>query len=162
MPTDNWTGLGEMLVRRRIELDPRYSNRQTFADERGVSYRIVSDIERGRRGNYEPATIAALEVAYGLAAGSIGRALAGGGLDTLPQPAPAPRSVRPVLVTEGDGPEAEFIAKILGLLGPRDREVVKDIMNMVDGEGKPWSWERKRQEIEIYAGIFTDQRNEAM
>lgn len=96
MPDANWKRLGEQLVRRRIELDPRYSNRQLFAAERGVNYRVVSDVERGRRDNYEDGTVTALEVAYAVAPGSIGRALAGGGLDPLPAPAPpepgAPRT----------------------------------------------------------------------
>lgn len=90
MPTANWKRLGELLVRRRIELDPRYSNRQLFAAERGINYRTVSDVERGRRDNYEDGTITALEVAYGVKPGSIGQFLAGGELEALPRPAEAP------------------------------------------------------------------------
>ena len=52
-PRAAWVRLGELLVRRRIELDPRYRNRRTFTSERGVEYRIVNDIELGRRDNYE-------------------------------------------------------------------------------------------------------------
>lgn len=84
MPTANWTRLGELLVRRRIELDPRYSNRRLFCKERGVNYRTVTDIEHGLRGNYEPATVTALEVAYAVVPGSFARAATGeDGLEPL-------------------------------------------------------------------------------
>lgn len=91
-PRAAWVRLGELLVRRRIELDPRYRNRRAFTSERAVEYRIVNDAELGKRDNYEPGTIAALEVAYALAPGSIGRALDGGELE--PQSAALPRLVR--------------------------------------------------------------------
>ena len=87
-PGPAWTRLGELLMRRRVELDPRYRNRRIFTAERAVEYRIVNDIELGRRQNYEPGTIAALEAAYAVTAGSIGRALEGGNLE--PQSAPGP------------------------------------------------------------------------
>lgn len=73
-----WERLGEMLVRRRLELDPRYRNRRTFTREHAPDlYRIVNDIELGRRDNYEPATLAAIEAAYQLPLGGIGRFLDG-------------------------------------------------------------------------------------
>ena len=88
-----WTRLGELLTRCRIELDSRYRNRRLFTAERAVEYRIVNDIELGRRDNYEPATLAALEVAYRLAPGAIGRFLGGGELEAeeaSPPPARPP------------------------------------------------------------------------
>lgn len=84
VPTDNWKRLGDLLVRRRIEMDPRYSVRQLFAAERGINYRTVSDIERGRRDNYEDTTLTAVEVAYGVTPGSVAAALDGGPLEPLP------------------------------------------------------------------------------
>jgi hypothetical protein len=107
-PVPAWQRLGELLVRRRIELDTRYANRQKFTAERGVNYRTVSDIETGRRDNYEPRTFAELEVAYGLAPGSISRALAGGELD-LPVPPSTPPACPPAAAPAyGDlGPEAQ-------------------------------------------------------
>jgi hypothetical protein len=89
--------LGELLIRRRLDIDPRYQNRQVFADERGVEYRIVSAIERGERANFQIVTIAKLEAAYDLAPGSIASFLAGGELELrepaapLAEPAPARR-----------------------------------------------------------------------
>lgn len=115
MPTANWKRLGGLLVRRRIELDPRYSNRQLFAAERGLNYRTVSDIERGRRDNYENGTITALEVAYRVTPGSVGRALAGGDLEPLRarpplRPVPADQPPAPA----GSPSEAERARLIAG------------------------------------------------
>ena len=81
MASPAWTRLGELLMRRRIELDPRYRNRRAFTADRAVEYRIVNDIELGRRENYEPGTIAALEAAYAVTPGSFGRVLEGGELE---------------------------------------------------------------------------------
>lgn len=129
MPGANWKRLGEMLVRRRIELDPRYANRQTFAKQTGVNYRTISDVERGRRDNYEDATLTALEVAYAVKPGSIGRALADGELEPLPGPrAAGPPSLRPVppLPSETAGYEAEEI--LSGLLTRYDGDEVVGAM----------------------------------
>lgn len=82
-PRSAWEHLGELLIRRRIEMDSRYKNRRVFTAERAVEYRIVNAIELGRRDNYEPATIASLEAAYDMPPGSIGRILDGGDLVTL-------------------------------------------------------------------------------
>lgn len=87
-PGQDWQRLGELLIRRRLDLDPRYRNRQVFAAERGVEYRIVSDFERHRRSNYHAVTIAEIERAYDLPPGSVGRVLAGGDLEPAPD---APR-----------------------------------------------------------------------
>src|SRR6202041_1099797 len=78
-PSAAWERLGEMLVRRRLELDPRYRNRRTFARERDPRlYRLFSDIELGRRPSYKPASLAAIERAYELGPGAGGRFLSGG------------------------------------------------------------------------------------
>lgn len=111
-PNQRRQRLGELLIRRRLDLDPRYRNRQVFADERGVEYRIVSDIERARRSNFHAVTIAEIERAYKLPAGAVARYLDGGSLE--PQPladtgapralhAPAARAL--VDFTEGEKPE---------------------------------------------------------
>lgn len=87
MPTDNqpaWKRLGDLLMRRRVEIDPRYRNRRVFVAERGMDYRMVNTVERGQRSNYEPQTIAAFEEAYQLAPGAIARTLNGADLEPLP------------------------------------------------------------------------------
>lgn len=89
---DHWTRLGALLVRRRVELDRRFRNRSVFSRERDIEYHIVSDIERARRTNFEPQTIALLEHAYKLPMGAIDRVLAGGELEPaeplIPEPGP--------------------------------------------------------------------------
>ena len=99
MPTDTskerQRRLGELLIRRRLDLDPRYRNRQVFAYKRGVEYRIVSDIERGRRMNFHAVTIAEIERAYALTSGAISRFMEGGDLEPLPPPAPPRPAVTP-------------------------------------------------------------------
>ncbi len=99
--SEAWERLGEWLVRRRLELDPRYRNRRTFTRERAPDrYRIVNDIELGRRDNYEPATLAAIESAYDLPAGAIGQFIAGVPLSGEPEI----REPIPLRPDHGDGP----------------------------------------------------------
>lgn len=74
-PDDAWRRLGDALVARRVQLDTRYSNRSTFADETGVDYRVLFDIENAKRTNFSRKTIAEIELAYGLPVGSIETAL---------------------------------------------------------------------------------------
>lgn len=140
MPTASpaWERVGEQLVRRRIEVDPRYSNRQTFADERGVNYRTISDIERGRRDNYEDATIAALEVAYVVRPGSIRRAVDDGG-DLEPATAAAPsRPLRPVSTPPMPSPGSPAEEILAGLLASYpDDKVVTDVLGSQREKGKP-------------------------
>lgn len=83
MPTytaDAWSRLGDLLVRRRVELDPRYKNRRTFCAEREIEYKVISDIETAKRTNFSGRMLAHLEIAYAIAAGSIDTALRGGEL----------------------------------------------------------------------------------
>jgi len=106
-PSEAWQRLGAMLIRRRIELDPRYHNRTLFAVERGVDARVVFDIEKHRRGNFELKTIMGLERAYGLRPGSVGTALAGGELTAAPQPAPP--AIAPESAATAPAPGADFV-----------------------------------------------------
>jgi hypothetical protein len=84
-----WKRLGQLLEARRVELNPSYRNRTTFAAERGVDYRLAFDIETAARTNYRRPTLRSVEVGYGWRAGSIGRVLEGG----EPEPAPQPELV---------------------------------------------------------------------
>lgn len=86
-PASSWARLGEMLVQRRVEIDPRYRNRRLFAAERGLNWRLLYDIERAKRTNFESETLAAIEVAYSLVPGSIPRALGGAELEAQPDAA---------------------------------------------------------------------------
>lgn len=77
-PDHAWQRLADLLIQRRAHLDPKYRNRQAFADEKQLDYRVVSDIEKHRRTNFSAPMIASLEVAYRWAPGSIKTVLAGG------------------------------------------------------------------------------------
>ena len=81
-----WRRLGQLLEQRRVELDTRYQNRAAFASERGIDYRLSYDIESGARSNYRRPTLAAVEVSYAWAPGSIQGVL--NGADPVPLPVP--------------------------------------------------------------------------
>lgn len=83
--------VGRLLSRRRVELNPRYSNRQKFLAATGLNARLVYDLERGRRFGYRDSTIDAVEQAYWLQPGAIAQALANPAITQL-----AARSGRPV------------------------------------------------------------------
>jgi hypothetical protein len=72
-----WKRLGQLLEQQRVQLDTRYANMTLFAAERGVDYRLCWDAEHGARDNYRRATLAALEIAYGLEPRSIEAFLTG-------------------------------------------------------------------------------------
>lgn len=79
MPADDQDArvrLGEQLTARRIEIDPRYSDRMVFAVERMGSrskWRTIYDLEHAKREHFRPDTLRALEGAYHLAPGSLDR-----------------------------------------------------------------------------------------
>lgn len=87
-----WVRLGEMLARRRTEIEPRYKNRTLFAEATGLNWRLLHDIERAKRDEFKPETLAALETAYQLAPGAIERALKGGDLEPAGTPDPLERA----------------------------------------------------------------------
>lgn len=89
-PHDAWKRLGDLLIQRRIELSPRYRVRTVFAEETGLHWRMLYDIERGKRANFPDETLAAIEVAYRWQPGSIRAVLAGG----EPSPVQPPGSDR--------------------------------------------------------------------
>jgi hypothetical protein len=125
-PDPAWQRLGDLLIKRRIDLDHRYAKRTTFCAERDVDYRVISDIEAARRPNFSRATLIQIENAYQLAAGNIGRIIQGGDMEPLepatrvsketPAPAAPPqhlgeaiRSLRQAIEAEaGNLPDAEL------------------------------------------------------
>ncbi|MBF8186366.1 hypothetical protein ITP53_11510 [Nonomuraea sp. K274] len=78
-----WIRLGELLTARRVEIDPRYTNKRLFAGERGVNYRVISDIEAARRDNFGAPMLRAIEVAYRLERGAIAEAIEQGPAEAL-------------------------------------------------------------------------------
>ena len=91
-------------------MDPRYANRRTFEAERWPEhYRIINAMELGQKDNAEPATISALEVAYGLAPGAVERVLEGGDLEAAPESAPAPVTLARPLAGSDPGDDMESL-----------------------------------------------------
>jgi hypothetical protein len=95
-PHQAWRRLADLLIQRRVDIDADYRNRKTFCAERGVDYRVISDLEGARRTNFSRPVVAQIENAYALAAGNLQRILAGGDVeplggvaDTRPPRAPA-------------------------------------------------------------------------
>ena len=124
-PSAAWERLGEMLVRRRLELDPRYRNRQTFSRERGPRlYRVFSDVELGKRSSYKPSTLAEIEAAYQLEPGSIGRFLDGGDLE-----APEAGGSEPAAASSAEAPQ---IICVLATIGRNTATEVAEITVLAD------------------------------
>ncbi|BCY10897.1 helix-turn-helix transcriptional regulator [Actinoplanes sp. L3-i22] len=76
----DWKRLGDTVISRRIEL--KMPNRDDLATASGISYRILGDIETGRRSNFDRTTLAKLEQALHWTAGSA-RTIAEGGEATV-------------------------------------------------------------------------------
>jgi transcriptional regulator with XRE-family HTH domain len=72
----DWERLGSYVVARRVKLG--FKQRGDFASAVGVSTRVISDIENGRRGNFDAVTIASLEEALGWETGSFASVAEGG------------------------------------------------------------------------------------
>lgn len=83
----DWERLGDALFRRRITWQPRYRNRGTFCEDRGIDYRLVLDIELHKRTNFGRATMLDIARAFAVTPESINATLAGGELELLPEPA---------------------------------------------------------------------------
>jgi hypothetical protein len=72
----DWERLGRYVVARRTELG--FRNRGEFATAVQVSARLISDIEKGRRTNFDQVTLSAVEAALGWETGSIQDVVDGG------------------------------------------------------------------------------------
>ena len=124
-PSAAWERLGEMLVRRRLELDPRYRSRQTFSRERGPRlYHVFSDVELGKRSSYKASTLAEIEAAYQLEPGSIGRFLGGGDLE-----APEVGGSKPATASSAEAPQ---IICVLATIGRNTATEVAEITVLAD------------------------------
>jgi transcriptional regulator with XRE-family HTH domain len=72
----DWERLGRMVIERRIQLG--MPKQQQFEIAVGMTRRLLSDIENGRRDNYDVATLVRLEQALGWQPGSADAVLSGG------------------------------------------------------------------------------------
>lgn len=72
---DGWQRLGRIVAAERAR---RWRSRAEFARAAGISPRVVDDIEKGRRANFSPLTLSALEAALGWQPGAALRVVQGG------------------------------------------------------------------------------------
>ena len=81
-PAEAWGRLGKALEQRRGQLGYGYRQRGTFLRDSGVnlSVKTIARLERGERGAYPDATIAAIESLYRVQRGSVEAVLCGGEL----------------------------------------------------------------------------------
>jgi len=119
---DRWERLGALLIQRRTQLSPRFHNRGAFCEAAGLNYRIVYDIEEARRTNFGRSALAAIEAAYRLTPGAIGRFLAGGELEVQPVTADAAAAADTLAVRrEAAGPDSPASATpLLARRGPAE------------------------------------------
>lgn len=80
----DWQRLGKYVLARRVKLG--FKQRGDFAAALGISARVVSDIENGRRGNFDAVTIASLEDVLGWETGSAQGVAEGGEPRLRPSP----------------------------------------------------------------------------
>lgn len=81
-----WQRLGEMIVERRIQLGWTQAQFSVAAD---VAAKVISDMENGRRSDYQVPTLVKVQTALGWEVGSIQDVLAGGQPTVRPNARPA-------------------------------------------------------------------------
>ncbi|MGI5247616.1 hypothetical protein [Dactylosporangium sp. CA-139066] len=107
--TEDWQRLGQAVVARRVELGMK--TRQSFAAAAFMSERVLAEIEKARRSNYDPATIARLEQALRWPFGTA-RSIVAGDAEPPSGPPPSPR------VNTGNA--LDRLAALLDPRGPLD------------------------------------------
>jgi hypothetical protein len=124
-----WKRLGDLLLRRRIELDPSYKIRRRFCEATSSDpnswYRMVTDLEKGNRDNYEDGTLVAAEVAYRLRPGSIGRFVSGktSQLEPLESEPPKPEPVVVKIPEDASPAEIAGLEAVQAILDAQRREI---------------------------------------
>lgn len=126
-PDPAWQRLADLLVMRRVELDPRYRNRRTFCEEKQLDYRVISDIESARRTNFSQPMLTAIEVAYGWASGSIQRVLDGGD----PTPVMSSRNTDTAGFAEDRSGAEARLEKILATVRAIDAPLISEAWDVV-------------------------------
>ena len=71
----DWQRLAQAIIDRRVELG--YRTREAFASDTGLSSRLLGDLERAQRDNFDPVTLTRLERALKWPAGAVREVLAG-------------------------------------------------------------------------------------
>lgn len=151
-PEHPWARLGTTLRDRRIR-DLGVDRLTSFSRDHGIGYRILTDLESGRRVNFASRTKAAVERAYALPEGALDRVLSGEWTEADlrregPVPAPAaetapeqarpeqtrPEQAGPRTFRLGDAEARSLVAVAYDLGGPEDKEVLVGLALRIIGE----------------------------
>jgi hypothetical protein len=128
-----WGTLGELLSRRRVELDPRYKVRTLFATERSINERLAFDIEKAPRTRitFTVPRLAEIARAYAVTYDSITRVL-DEGADHL-----QPSDVHAQAAVAGAGALAPPPAILSGGAAvPDEREELRDLLAQAELEAR--------------------------
>jgi len=117
---EDWERLGQYVVRRRVECG--FKTRGDLAAAVQVSSRVLGDIEKGRRGNYDPVTIAGLESALDWESGSVRRIVEGGEPDV--------RASAPSAAGEAPPDEIELIYRSHSMTARQKLEAIRMVMQL--------------------------------
>jgi hypothetical protein len=117
---DDWERLGEYVVARRMERG--FKTRSDLASAAQVSSRLLGDIEKGRRGNFDPTTIASLESALGWETGSVRRIVEGG--------EPKLRLATPVTAPGGHPDEIELIYRSQSMTARQKLDAIRMVLQL--------------------------------
>lgn len=126
-----WERLGKLLERRRVTMDPRYSNLSLFCQERGINYRMAWDAEQAQRTNFRSATRLAIDIAYGWEPGSTDEVLAGA------QPRLAEDKPRVERLSDVQ-PECAFERNVIQTPGASDESKLEMIVGHRSAGHQPW------------------------
>lgn len=146
-PEHPWASLGTTLRDRRIR-DLGVDRLTSFSRDHGIGYRILTDLESGRRVNFASRTKAAVERAYALPEGALDKVLSGEWTEADlrregPAPDPAaetvpeqarPERAGPRTFRLGDAEARSLVAVAYDLGGPEDKEALVGLALRIIGE----------------------------
>lgn len=93
----DWDRLAQAIIDRRAALG--YRTREALAAAASVSSRLLADLEKNRRQNYDRITIARVEGALEWEPGTVNTILRGGPYPGMPTSKPEPRDIAAELMT---------------------------------------------------------------
>lgn len=107
MTGSEWKRLGVLIVRRRVELG--MNTREDLAQATGLSARMLADVEKARRTNFDPGALARIENTLQWQPGSITNILDGGHPVENPTEL-TPNPTNPARPSAGEDDIPEFLA----------------------------------------------------
>src|SRR5689334_20985522 len=125
----DWQALAQAVVDRRVELG--YRTRDAFATATKLSPRLIADLEKARRTNYDQVTFVRLEKALQWPAGEARRILDGAGADDLDEQFKLIRGIYDMLP---DHDQQAAIARLRVFLADLDRWLAAALVGQAHGK----------------------------